>query len=110
MKYYLWYDNGTGHFDCSSSHETLDAAIKAAKSGYQTEQYITADKAGKEKAWPVSAKKQIENLIHFLDSACAGWDLSGGPPQNALYEELKQAKNGDFGPLRQAVQGLEGES
>jgi len=41
-KFLLWYDNGTGWFDCASQHDDLDAAIRAAKSDWQeTRQYIT---------------------------------------------------------------------
>jgi len=37
----LWYDNGTGHFDCASSHPTLAAAIEVAGKGWKTHQRIT---------------------------------------------------------------------
>ena len=39
--YYLWYDNGSGHFDCVSVHETLTEAIAAAGLGWRTCQHIT---------------------------------------------------------------------
>lgn len=39
--YLLWYDNGTGHFDCASRHSTLEEAIEAAKTGWKPRQYTT---------------------------------------------------------------------
>jgi hypothetical protein len=49
--FYLWYDNGSDYFDCASSHTTLDEAIRAAGSGWQTRQYITNDSDGKNIVW-----------------------------------------------------------
>lgn len=42
--YYLFFDNGMGHFDCASKHDTLAGAIQAAGEGYQARQYITDGK------------------------------------------------------------------
>ena len=39
--YLLWYENGTGHFDCASRHSTLAAAIQAAGEGWKTHQRLT---------------------------------------------------------------------
>lgn len=41
QEYFLWYDNGTGYYDCASYHATLEAAIAAARTGWQTGQRIT---------------------------------------------------------------------
>lgn len=38
--YYLYYDNGTGWFDCASAHRTLESAIAAAETGWQPRQHI----------------------------------------------------------------------
>lgn len=34
-KYFLWYDNGSGWYDCASKHATLAEAIAAAGRGWQ---------------------------------------------------------------------------
>ena len=49
--YYLWYDNGANYYDCEGQYETLDGAISAAKSGWQTKQHISTDPHQKEIIW-----------------------------------------------------------
>ena len=51
MMFYLFYDNGTGYYDCASSHNTLECAIEAANSGWQTHQLIATDPDGKDVIW-----------------------------------------------------------
>lgn len=48
--FFLWYDN-TGHFDCASRHSTLDYAMQAAQSRWQTRQHISTDNQGKDIVW-----------------------------------------------------------
>ncbi len=40
-KFLLWYHNGTGWYDCVSSHPTLRDAIQASRCGWQTPHRIT---------------------------------------------------------------------
>ena len=49
--FFLWYNNGSGHFDCASAHVTLAAAIAAARSGWRTSQHISTDPAGTVIVW-----------------------------------------------------------
>jgi hypothetical protein len=49
--FYLWYDNGTGWFDCESSHDNLDEAITATEQGWQSRQHITTDASGDDVVW-----------------------------------------------------------
>jgi len=37
----LWYDNGTGHFDCAGRYPSLWAAKKASRESWRVHQLIT---------------------------------------------------------------------
>lgn len=101
--FYLWYDNGTGYFDCASSHDTLEEAVKAAGEGPQTRQHITNDKVGFNIVWRNYGAGQTAcaNLVYFIDAACYGYTMQGGPPP--LYDELKAASLGDLEPIKKAL-------
>ena len=38
-RYFMWYDNGTGYFDCASSHPDLAGALRAVRDGWQAPQH-----------------------------------------------------------------------
>lgn len=80
--YFLWYDNGTGHFDGASSHYSLSAAIKAAGDGWQTRQHITADAGGKEIVWD---NYRVENTTVSVYDTTTGHKAIVGLPARLVH-------------------------
>jgi len=48
-----------------------------------------------------ATKVQLEQLIYFINAACAGYTMQGEPPP--LYEELKAAANGNLEPIKKVL-------
>lgn len=49
--FFLWYDNGSGYFDCASKHNSLADAVKVARQGWQPRQRVSTDKRGRNIVW-----------------------------------------------------------
>lgn len=97
MECLLWYDNGSGYFDCASSHPTLAAAIVAAEKGWQTHQRITA--AGGDgnnpaaivwdNRWPwlsvTEAAEKSDVPVATIRYACASGHIAGAQKQHGRW-------------------------
>jgi len=58
--YFVWYDNGTGYFDCASSHPDLAGALQAVRDGWRAPRHrITA---GENVRDPVVDPVVVENF------------------------------------------------